>query len=235
MFKKIGFVIVLIVVVVAAIYVRNLQSTIRDLRSERDSVIQVDENNQAVLASHINELADARALARNLNAELIAAASISVQAKTDTVTKVVRVPVEVLKDSTRIAYLVDTVSAGILTATITAPPCCGDLGFEYIFAPSPIDITVSLLRVENNQAMFGVTYYGGTVEVSAPFARIPTPEPWATAYVTGLYNFDKTVQARLGGELRLITAWGIYGLGEITQDIVDGATPQFYIGVKKRL
>jgi hypothetical protein len=205
----------------------NLKAEITLSQLARDSTTQVNDSLFAritVDGIEKDSLAGALEAADELNAELVAAARIRVQprpASSDTVL----VPV-VTEDSTRIATIVETLlhedstEVGTLDATITAPPFPADIGFEYEFIPAPIEFEIGLLRVDDDNAIFTVTYSGGSADISAPYARLPAKPPRAYAYIDGMYNVTGGFASFRGGtHLRIFNWLGTFA--ELSQDATE--------------
>lgn len=207
----------------------NLKAEVTLSRLATDSTTQLNDSLFARIAVDgilKDSLGGAIAAANELNADLIAAARLVVTPDTvagDTVL------VPTIIDSTRIATISDTTEGGVLDATITAPPFPADIGFRYSFAPAPIDLVVSLLRVADNTAIFAVTYRGGSAEISAPYARLPVEPPRAFAYLDGMYNVTGGFAVFRGGaQLRLFRWLGTFA--ELSQDFQEESTARLNIG-----
>lgn len=194
--------------------INHLEAEIVKRELSIDSTTQVTEDLVARIALERmdkDSLRDALEAADALNAELIAASVI--HARPDTVYRdrvVVRTDT---LDGTRIATVHDTTEAGVLDATITAPPYPKDIHVRYTFAPASIDITVSLLRLTDNTAIFAATYRGGTTEIEAPYARLPMEEAFLTATLAGGYDIVTQSYALLGS-IRTKTIFGMYAFVE---------------------
>lgn len=119
-----------------------------------------------------------------LNGVLIAAANVRVKPKTvvrDTVRLVTTVQVQGV-DTTRVATVHDSTSVGLLTATVTAPPCCAPLTFQYTYTTAPITVGVGFIR-RGTDTYAVVT--GDTTQVTltashwkVPKVQQPRLQPW---------------------------------------------------------
>ncbi|MBU8921751.1 MAG: hypothetical protein KOO63_08025 [Bacteroidales bacterium] len=201
----------------------GLRSELAETRFSYDSVVVVDSVTVARLAQRDIEkdsLADALEIEKELGAELIAAAIIHVDPE-PAPAETIPVLVEVLSDSTRIGHVVDTTTSGVLTATITAPPCCAALDLAYVFDPAPLELTVAVLRVAPEMAVFAVRYRGGETEIEAPFARLPAPQKRLIPYVGAYYELGQAKWAVKGG-MNLRMFWGLYGFVEGSQRVTEG-------------
>ena len=189
-----------------------------------DSVVQIDSITTARLAQTTlakDSLAGILAIADSLDAEVVAAAVIHADpAPTATVT--IRIPVLVTNDSTRIGQLSDTTEDGVIDVTVVAPPCCEPLDLTYAFDPAPLDLSVALLRIEGDNAVFAVQYRGGTTDIEAPFARLPAKQDRFIPYVGAYYEFGQAKWAVKGG-VNMRIFFGLLGFVEGSQRIGEGS------------
>lgn len=197
----------------------SLQADITRSRLEDQGTVQIDTGMYARLTADRIEkdsLADALAVAEELNAELVAAAYITLTP--DTVYRDTTVLVtEIVGDEERVAHIVDTTGAGILDATIIAPKFPAQLRWVYTFHPAPVTFTASLLRLQDETAIFAVSYQGQNVEISAPYARLPAKPKTFVPYVGGFYDLGASSFGFRGGA-RIKVPWiKIYAFGELEQ------------------
>lgn len=137
-------------------------------------------------------------LAKETNTELLAAMNIHIQP--DSVWRDSLVAeTTVGEDSTRYASLRDSTSAGVLDLDVVAPPCCEDILISYHFFPNPINPRIALLRTDNNEAIFGVSWEGGYTEITTAFAKLPVRQKRVSPFVGGGYNFNTRVWNIQGG------------------------------------
>lgn len=150
------------------------------------------------------ELASANDLADELNAKLVASATIIIipaKVKRDTV----RLVTTILDDSTRIAVLSDTSASVILDLEVTAPPCCQDIRVTFTLTPRPIEFDVALVQLADNKAVFAVSYFGGTTQITTAYARLPAKRDRFKPFVGTRYDFSDASWALQGGvELDLV-------------------------------
>jgi hypothetical protein len=218
----------------------DLQAEIAKTGLSLDSVTRIDSVTTVRLAQETiakDSLGEALELAEILNAELIAAAVISVDpdpSRVDTV----EVPTELLEDSTRLGHLVDTVYAedditeiGELTVDVVAPPCCAPLSIIHAFDPSPVRFTVGLLRFQDESVIFGVRYWGGETEIEAPYARLPAKQKRLIPYVGVHYDLTSRVFGVRGGA-RLRLPFGVVGFVEGAQPFEE-TNPMLFTGLIK--
>jgi hypothetical protein len=210
--------------------ISSLESDITRSRLEGQGTVQIDTGLYARLALDRlakDSLEGALAIADELNAELVAAANVTLTP--DTVyrdTTIIRT--EVVGDQERIAYIVDTTEVGVLDATIVAPKFPLPLRIQYAYIPAPVDFTVALLRLEDNTAIFGVSYQGQSVEIGAPYARLPAKEKKFVPYIGGFYDIGDGAFGFRGGARFKVPWISLYAFGELEQLLqkqVDSVTP----------
>jgi len=197
----------------------SLQADITRSRLEGQGTVQIDTGMYARLTEDRIEkdsLVDALAVAEELNAELVAAARITLTP--DTVYRDTTVLTTVVyDDKTRVANVIDTTNAGILRASIVAPRFPGSILWSYTFIPAPITFTASLLRLQDETAIFAVSYQGQNVEISAPYARLPAKPKTLVPYVGGFYDLGASSFGFRGGA-RIKVPWiKLYAFGELEQ------------------
>ena len=173
-----------------------------------------------------DSLKDALDMAETFNAELIAAARLGVDPRPSP-PDTHYVPVEVLPDSTRIGSLIDSVYAdddstliGVSDISVAASPL-GPLTIVNAFDVAPIDFTVSLLRFEDESVIFSVKYWGGTADISTPFARLPARPKTIVPYVGTQYNLTARMFEVKGGANLRLPVFGLSGFLEGTQPLAD--------------
>ncbi len=187
---------------------------------EGDStVVLLDGKWSARLAQKTLELESAKELADGLQAELIASATIEIvpeRIKRDTV----RLVTKVLEDSTRIAILSDTSVFAILDLEVTAPPCCEDIRVNFTLIPQPIEFDVALVRLADDEAVFAVSYFGGSTQIKTPYARLPKKLDRFKPFVGGSYAFLDVGWA-LQGDVELDLVFGVKLSAFIQQDLIQ--------------
>lgn len=190
----------------------DLSSDLAKARVSADSTTQLNDSLAARLAStdiDKESLQAALAAAEELNAELVAAARVRVVG--ETTTRIDTVPT-IIEGETRIASVVDTMPSGILDLKVTAPPFPAELELAYTYTPLPIDITIGLLRLEDNSAIFSATWSGGRTEIEAPFARLPAKPKTFAPYAAGGYDLaTASVFGKVGADLNVFNWFSLYG------------------------
>jgi hypothetical protein len=208
----------------------SLQADITRSRLEGQGTVQIDTATYARLTVDRIErdsLADALAAADELNAELVAAANITLIP--DTVYRdTTIITTEIVGDEERFAHLVDTTDAGVLDATITAPKFPLPLRVQYSYIPAPVNFTVALLRLDDDEAIFTVSYLGQSAEIGAPYARLPAKEKKFVPYIGGFYDIGDGAFGFRGGARFKVPWISLYAFGELEQLLqkqVDQVTP----------
>lgn len=215
---------------VAIGYVAYTQNHINDLKAEvakaKLSLTETREIRDGLFARLTStqllkdSLNDALIAEKETNAELVAAAKIRV--KPDTVWRTnptVITRVDTVSGS-RTAAIDDTTAAGVLRGTIKAPPFPAELEFEYMFEPAPIEFTVSLLRYRNNDAVFAVSYAGGSAEVVAPYARLPKSRNGFEGNLYGGYDVLNSTPV-LAASAKYTIFERIYGIVDAQHSFTD--------------
>lgn len=168
------------------------------------TVVLLDGQWNARLAQKVHELASAKELADELKAELVASATVTIT-PAEIIRDTVRLITRVLDDSTRIATLSDTSAFAILDLSIIAPPCCEDIKIRFTLKPQPIKFDVALVRLADDKAIFAISYFGGTTQISAPFIKLPPKIDRFKPFVGVGYDFlDEAWSLQGGAELALI-------------------------------
>ncbi len=189
---------------------------------EGDSTVTLLEGQwSARLAQKDLELESAKELADELQSELIASATIEIipeRIVRDTVTLVT----ELLSDSTRIATLSDTTAFAVLEGKVIVPPCCADIQIRYTLIPQPITFDVALVRTTDNEAVFAVSYFGGSTEIFTPYARLPEPVDRFKPFVGMVYDFFDTGWSVQGG-VELALVFGVELEAFLQQDLMQQA------------
>ena len=212
--------------------VNNLNTAIVHLQASKDSTSTLVDSSRVRIANLVvdkDTLHDALVAQRELNGHLIAAVRLylhqdSVSKSDTTGTK--------FADSTRSLEVHDTTADGILNALIVAPPMPAQLRLHWTYIPAPIDATVSLVQMKDNEAIFAVKYRGGSTTLSAPYAKIPAPEKTFVSYGEALYNvFDKSFTVRAGEQIKIPFVHNIYLLGEAEQRLVSNGG-SVYLGTR---
>lgn len=190
----------------------------------KDSTKILADSSRVRLASTVLQRDSAQSalkVEKETNGHLLA--TVNLLLHSHTITDTVHTPTTI-KDSTRTMAVHDSTSAGILNANITAPPFPTDLQFNYSFTPAPINATVSLVRMQDGEALFAVKYNGGETTINAPYANIPVPEKFFSPYGRALYTVvgsNKFVEAELGARLHLFNGFHLIGALQERVGIVD--------------
>lgn len=231
---------VAIVAALALLYhnyrVSSLKHQLVEAQLSTDSLVTLADSTRAMLASTELDkvaLSDALSAERQLNGRLVAAARVRFQP--GRVTRELVDGVQTVKDSTRTLAVLDSTEAGVLDATVEAPPYPAKLLFSYTFNPAPIDATISVVEVRDGSAVFAVKYRGGESTIEAPFARLPRREKVLAPYAEALYSFVAPTNAalRVGAQLKLPVIRGLYGIAEAQQMFGNADVGSVYVGVRK--
>jgi hypothetical protein len=233
------------VVVIAGGYFWWSQKQINGLKSDLSTqqlseteTTAINDSLSARIASESlakDSLGEALAAEKEFSAELIAAARIRIQPDPVSGDSVVPDTMFISNDRTRVAQFTDSTEAGVLEATVTAPPCCAKLKLDYLFTPAIIDPVVSLLRTTDNTAIFAVTYRGGTTEIEAPFARLPEKPKKIEWNLAAMYDLAQSTWNVRGGVtflVPMVPKLFIFAQGQ--QPLAEDVSGSLYVGVEKR-
>lgn len=210
-------------------------SEIASLQVSKDSVRQLADSSMARLASTSVEkdsLRDALSAAKTLNGRLIAAARIRIQPRSDSGTIVLQP-----KDTNQVLFgFADSLETGFMHGTITVIPPPDSIAVDYTFDPFPLELTVAVIQMRDNGAVFAVRYRGGQTTIEAPFAKIPPKQKFLTSYVEGLYNpFDKSAALRAGLQsfIPFFRRTNVLLIAEGEQQFRGTNSSNLYLGVRK--
>jgi len=199
-----------------------------------DSTVQLlDGQWSARLAQSKLESEAAKELADELQAKLIASATVEItpdKIERDSV----EVITEVLTDSTRVGTVLDSLDFVIVDIKAVAPLCCENIRINYSLTFKPIEFEVALLRTTDDRAVFAISYFGGTTEINAPYARLPAKVDRFKPFVGGSYDFINSGWNLVGGA-ELETILGVKLSAYLRQSIssmVENPT-RFLIDVRK--
>ena len=168
------------------------------------TVVLLDGQWNARLAQKVHELESAKELADELNAELVASVTVTIT-PTEIIRDTVRLITRVLDDSTRIATLSDTSAFAVLDLSVIVPPCCADIKIRFTLMPQPIKFDVALVRLADDKAVFAISYFGGTTQISTPYIRLPAKIDRFKPFVGVGYDFlDEAWSIQGGAELALV-------------------------------
>lgn len=187
---------------------------------------RLDDSTTAVLATDLRQQLDSLAglvhAAERLGGQLQAGVRLRIAAR-DTVLVHDTLPTDVSADSTRTARFRDSTFAGVLSGTVTAPPCCAPLSLSYQIHRPAFSPTVGFVRA-HGQDVAVVTWQGERVEVSAPYVRAQPPEARPlTRQVSVVVDQELRVIAGAGLARRL---WpGIALTGQVSRP-VTGPEPK---------
>lgn len=198
------------------------QSALVEANLSKDSLTKLKNGQSAIIAGdkiQKDSLSAALDAERQTNSRLVAA--IRIRGKQPIIIDSVKTGT-VFSDSTRTLNVRDSTSGGVLTAKVTAPPFPGQLAMNYTYVPNPFDVTVSLLQLKDNTAVFAVKYNGGTTQVSASYANLVAPPRSIIGYAEGLYDpFNRNFLARVGVNVRVPFTQTFFLAGEAEQRFVN--------------
>lgn len=177
--------------------VRQLEASVRAEQALRDTA-RVKEAAATADKARYQELYE---FAKALGGKPVAGTTVVIR-QVDTTVIHDSVPTTVQPDSTRVAHIRDSTTAGVLDATLTAPPCCAPLGFRYTLTRPELRPVVGFTRV-GPRTLVTVTLDGDTAGVTteSPFMIEPTLPRWER--FVGVYSDPDAMSARLGTSLRL--------------------------------
>lgn len=213
----------------------NAYADIASLQVSKDSVSRLADSSMARLASTSidrDSLKDALSAAKVLNGRLVAAARIHIQPRSDSGTIVLQP-----KDTGQVVFgFADSLETGFMHGTITVVPAPDSIALDYTFDPFSLEVTVSVIQMKDNGAVFAVKYRGGETTIEAPFAKLPPKQKFLTSYVEGLYNpFDKSAVLRAGLQsfIPLLRRTNTLLILEGEQGFRGSNNSNLYLGVRK--
>jgi hypothetical protein len=233
-----------IIVVALAIggYILSLHGQIKELSSALvadTAMITINDSLSAKVAGlrlQKDELSSSLAIAKKLNAELVAAAKVSLIPDTIVRESVRVVEIPTTNDSIRLAIVNDTTWAGVLEGKIVVFPRPTPIKFDYSLSLFPIDFEVSLLRVTGNRAVFGVKYSWGETQIHTTYAKLPKqPDRFYSHASIGYLFATNADEPALAGQLGVNwnPFWKIQFVGNAQLDFVHSEI-NTYLGLGVR-
>lgn len=215
------------------------QSQIAHLQVSQDSTSRLKDSSDARLAStklEKDSLQDALVVATILNGKLVAATKLHITPK------IVHDTVFATDTSTeglvRIATFKDSTEEGVLAGTVKVPPLPDRIQLDYSFVLAPLDLTVSLVQLKDNSAVFAVHYRGGTTNITTSYANLEPSPRFLSTYIEGLYNpIANAAEARVGLQslIPIFKPRGWYLIGELAERFKASTVSDnnLYFGVRK--
>lgn len=209
------------------------QSALIEANLSKDSLTRLKNGQSAIIAGdkiQKESLYAALDAERQTNSRLVAA--IRIHGKPTIIIDSIKTGT-VFSDSTRTLAVRDSTSSGVLTAQVTAPPFPAQLNLNYKYIPNPFDVTVSLLQLKDNTAIFAVKYTGGVTDVAASYADLVAPPRSIIGYAEGFYDpFNRNFLARVGVNVRVPFTQTFFLAGEAEQRFVTNGG-SVLLGIRK--
>lgn len=167
--------------------------------------------------------------AQTLHGTLVAGVALHVAAR-DTSLVHPAAPTVLRPDSTRVATFRDSTFAGVVTGTVTAPPCCAALGITYTLHRPAFQPSVGFVQQPTPagvRTVAVVDWQGESVTVAAPFYQVPPTVRRVAGFVAGGYALGAGAPlAQVGVLARPLGAHpGLSLLLTLGQVVTKGATP----------
>lgn len=138
-------------------------------------------------------------------------------------------PTTLAVDSTRVAHVRDSTRAGVLDATLTAPPCCAPLRFTYTLTRPALRPQVGFTRV-GSRVLVTATVDGDSVAIESPFYVPPALPRWER--FIGVYGDPDALSAAVGTRLRVRS--GAYAVVQAARRFAPNTPGVVQIGAEWR-
>jgi len=214
------------------------QSQIAHLQVSQDSTSKLKDSSDARLAStklERDSLKDALVVANILNGKLIAAAKLHI---TPREIHDIVFATDTTSEGVRTATFRDSTTEGILSGRIQVPPLPDKIKLDYSFILAPLDLTVSLVQLKDNSAVFAVRYRGGVTNITTSYAKLEPSPKFLSTYIEALYNpIAIGAEARVGLQslIPIFKPRGWYLIGELSERFKRNSDSDnnIYFGVRK--
>lgn len=188
---------------------------------------QLNDSTAVRLAAARGRIDGLERAARALGGRAVAGVTIRVPAR-DTVLVHDTLPTTLAADSTRTATFRDSTFAGVVTGTVTAPPCCAPLGVTVQLRRPAFAPTVGFVQTRAG-VVATVVWAGERVTLDTPFAAWPRPRKRVVPFVE-LLRDPEAWTARVGVGVR--GPWGLSAVAAVDQRVTPTDRTRLQAGLR---